>query len=274
MTEFTERYQKLSKAALLEIIANASSYKVTAVETAKLELLTRGVSEEDLNEIIAVNLEEAAQQQKLLNEQQKNKQTKKNVFFNSVNPFLKGLESHERQIRLLSWMFSIISICVVFIICYFIIENYSFFMVLLRYPFEETFGYYFADVKASYLVSVILFILSIIVGAAVFWKRNRIGWILMTIGIIGSSIAFVMPLVHLLFFTPQHQANEIIDEFMMSDITIVKNICYTIFFMFSLYVLFKGKVRNVFNVNSISVYLTVLLAILLQFFIWYPFLRI
>ncbi|WP_290679361.1 hypothetical protein [Kordia sp.] len=43
MTEFTKRYQQLTDEELFDILAIALNYQAIAVETAKKELLARGV---------------------------------------------------------------------------------------------------------------------------------------------------------------------------------------------------------------------------------------
>ncbi|AXG70387.1 hypothetical protein KORDIASMS9_02626 [Kordia sp. SMS9] len=264
MTEFTERYQKLSKAALLEIISNASSYQATAVETAKLELLTRGVSEEDLNEVIAVNLEQAAQQQKLLNEQQKAKKAEMKVFLEPINPFLKGLSGHEREIRIMSWIFTAIGLYAIIVL----IELYNLNQSLINDLFSMSRGF-----EENYITLLCLvFGFMIVIGVVLFWLRKRFGWILITflavLGIIGKLFNF--------FYVANKASSEFkrnMDAIMSSDWSIMLYCVYISLFLYVCIFLFRRKTRQIFSVTSSLSFLVFMLAFVLQIVVWSIFIN-
>jgi len=154
MMEFTERYRQLSDEGLLAILADASSYQQTAIETAKQELLDRGVSEAELEELILENAKETQHKQKLLQEKRIQKHLRKKAFFDPLNPFLKGLEWHERQIRILSWIFTGIAIYVIVLLIYMLVNDYPLIHLFLESILYVEFW------KGLILVLYILYIIS------------------------------------------------------------------------------------------------------------------
>lgn len=257
MTEFTERYKQLSDDELLAIIANASSYQPIAVETAKQELLTRGVPEEGLNELIAQNLEVAAQEQKLLKEQQEVEKTEMKALFEPVNPFLKGVSLHERQVRFMSWVFTVLGLYAISVLVNVyrlnssLSNEYNMF-VISREP-EKNY------VSLLCFASGILIMISLVL----FWKRKRFGWILVTFiaisGIIGKLFNF--------FYEANMASSGFkrnIENIMSSDWKIT---LYFVYFGFSLYVcnfLYRRKTREIFNVTSAASFFVFMIALVLQ----------
>lgn len=78
MTEFTELYKKLSNSELLTIIVEAEKYNPIAVETAKTEIESRKLTEQELNlaksQIIA---KENAKRREIEKRKQREKRIKK-----------------------------------------------------------------------------------------------------------------------------------------------------------------------------------------------------
>jgi len=70
---------------------------------------------------------------------------------------------------------------------------------------------------------------------------------------------------------PYHQFDRMVDQFMMSNVNILKYTVGTFFLTFSIYVLFKKKVKNVFHVTKATTFWTVLIAVVLQALLWMPF---
>ncbi|WP_298518587.1 hypothetical protein [uncultured Kordia sp.] len=265
MTEFTERYRKLSDEELLGIITSASSYQPIAIETAKLELLNRGIPEDELNELITQNREEAAERQKNLQEKKEASEAKKKAFFDPINPFLKGLESHERQIRILSWLLSGLGLYVAVLLIYIFIEGYALIHLFLSSILSVEFG------KSYLLILYLIYIISTILGPILFWKRTRFGWFLSAFIIISSALGLILTVFYYAS-QPYYQFDEIVDAFMMSDTRIMIHLFYVSFVTFGLYVLFKRKVKYIFNVKKTIIWIAWITAIICQMLLWYPFL--
>lgn len=264
MTEFTEQYKKLPKEELIDIIANASMYQPIAVETAKKELISRGVLEEHLDELIAQNAEDTKQQQKLLQEKKQAKEAVQKAVFDPINPFLEGLEYHERQIRFMSWIFTAIGLYVAFVFLRFFLEYYSFIVDFSPSIFSVEFE------KSYVLLIYLVYLIAIIVGPILFWKRSRFGWILITFIIISRVFDTIF---EFLFYvnTPYLRFDHMVDNFMRSDWRILGFLLYAAFFIYILNFLFKRKTKNVFKVTTTTSFLTCMVALGLQIAIWYRF---
>ncbi|QHI39052.1 hypothetical protein IMCC3317_44530 [Kordia antarctica] len=276
MTEFIERYKKLSDKELLAIIANASSYTSIALEAAKQELIARGISPDHLAELETQNIIDTKEKEALLQKRKVERERSKTDFFTlfiTVNPFLKQLASHERLIRIMSWIFTVISIYVIFVLVYFI-KTYGYLFTVNQYEIGEYFDYQFSryGIGTSYLLLCLVYIISIIPGTILFWKRKRLGWVLTTFYMVSVAVGLFFLL---LYYTtkPGYQFNRMVDEFMMSDLPMWYSL-YIAFLVFCLYVLFKGKVKNVFKIKKGVGFLIVILAIIFQVLLWYPFITL
>lgn len=266
MTEFTERYQQLTNEELLNIIANASSYQPIAVETAKQELLTRGVSEEHLNELIAQNLEAAAQQQKLLKEQQETEKTEMKALFEPVNPFQKEVPLHERQVRFMSWIFMALGLYAILVL----IEIYRLNSSLSsKYDMFTISG----ESEKNY-VSLLCFVSGIIImiGLVLFWKRKRFGWILITF----TAVSGIIGMLFNFFYnantaSPEFKKN--FENIMSSDWKIMLYFVYFGFFLYACNFLYRRKTRKMFNVTSALSFLVFMIAFVLQIIVCFTYMN-
>ncbi len=255
MTEFTERYKQLSDQELLAILTDASSYQPIAVETAKQELDSRKLSEE---QIAMLETQAAREKQQKETQRQKRKEEnetfKKDFFslFATVNIFEQHIEFYEKQIRYMCWFFAIIAI-------YTLITNYS----LAGWYIEDLFK---GEIGAD-LVIYFADILAIVLGAILFWKRKTLGWILVTFYIVTGLTGLIISLI----YTIKHPSYIYTGSLMTSSITagvIGTYIIGFIFFGTNLYVLLKEKVKNVFKVDSTIAIITVVLTIAIQGALW------
>ncbi|MFK7750032.1 MAG: hypothetical protein AB8B65_16695 [Kordia sp.] len=263
MTEFTERYKKLPQEELLDIISNASKYQSIAVDTAKKELLSRGVLEEHLDELIAQNIEDTKQQQKLLQEKQQKKDAITKAIFDPINPLLEGLGYHERQTRFMSWIFTGIGLYVAFVFIRVFVQYYS---LIVRFS-SSIFS---VDFSESYILLLyLLYLIPIIVGPILFWKRTQFGWILVTFTIVSGVLSNVFDFIYYANL-PYFRFEQMIDRFMMSNLNIVLFLVCVFFFIYSWNFLVKRKTKAVFNVTKIGSILTFIVALALQVALWYP----
>ncbi|WP_298424604.1 hypothetical protein [uncultured Kordia sp.] len=262
MTEFTERYKKLSDRELLAILADASSYQPIAVETAKKELTSRQLTEDQLKRLETQNEIEKKQKEAQLQKRKEENEILKNDFFALlaiVNPFAKQLEVHEKQIRFISCIFVAIAICA-------LVLNYT----LIGFYLEDLFNGKIGVELILYFVNII----SIVLGAILFWKRTTLGWILMTFYLATALAGVVCSFIYHLT-SPAKQYYTIIDDAVMPTSIVGMYIIGAIFFGANLYVLLKEKVKNVFKIDKTIAVLTIFLAAGIQATLWFAlFLRI
>lgn len=255
MTEFTERYKELTNEELLDILANASSYQPIAVKTAKNELLTRGIQDDQLDELIVQNKKETEQKQKFQQQRKKAQKAEMKAFFDPINPFLKGLELHERQIRVLSWIFIALAI-------YTLYNNFS----LMGLYFEDMFN----GEIGLYSIEDLLEIFAIVIGAILFWKRMKFGWVLTTFYISCIIGSFVLSLIHTMTGSI-HKFNKMIDDFMTADTSLILSLMLLVTsFIVVFYILLKRNVRITFSIKSAEAKLTLFIAFILQVIMWLP----
>jgi hypothetical protein len=255
MNEFTEIYKKLSDRELVAITLHAENYKSTAVATAKLELASRNIPQEELQNLQTQIVSEKRQKESIQQQRKQQNEAFHNTFFaafKNVNFLEKGIVSHEREIRILCWFFALITTYV----CY---TSIWFAVALIESAYKGYAG------LAEYLF--LLNLLTLIVGTFLFWRRNKFGWILMMfyvasliVGFLGSS-----------FYNASRQAyifDRMIDEMMMSNVVLIKYLLYGAFFSYCYYVLQKRVVKAEFNVNKRVSMITIFIAFALQAIFW------
>jgi hypothetical protein len=257
MNEFTEIYKNLSNRELVAITVNSGDYQPTAVETAKLELQTRNLSETLLQElqteIASANAQKVARREK---QQTQNKMLREAVakIFGNVNFLEKGIASHERQLRILCWLFAIGAAFIFY---------FSFDLVLGVFQ-EISFG--FAGLQAYLLL---LTIVSLVIGAVLFWKRMLLGWILMTFYLVSLISGFVLQ--HFYFINKHtYSFEQRFSNIMMSDVLLATYLLYAGVFVFCYYVLCKHAVKAIFRVPRWVSVMTHLVAVGLQAALWLP----
>ncbi|WP_046757014.1 hypothetical protein [Kordia jejudonensis] len=255
MIEFTARYQQLSDRELLEILANASSYQAAAVATAQQELASRKLSEAQIATVNSeVEREKELKKTQALRRKEENETLKRDFFalFKNVNPFAKELELYEKQIRFMCWFYAGIAL-------YTIVTNFS------------LMGFYMDDmlkgkIDADFFIYV-AHILSIVLGAILFWKRKMLGWILITFfmvtGIAGVIVSFIY---HVISPTPQYYT--FIDDVMQPSNIVGMLLISAFFYGTNMYVLLKEKVKSVFKIDTTIAVVTITAAAAIQVAIW------
>jgi len=175
MTEFTELYKKLSNSALLRIIAESDKYNPTAVETAKTEIESRQLSVQELNQA-KYKITEQEEKKKLEIEKRNQRDEKiKNhasTLFDTINPIQNGIQTPEKIIRLTALIFGGLAI-------YRLYQQFG----MLRFMFTDS-GAEWDLSMVEYFFPIIILPIAIIL----FWKRTKIGWILLSIFLTYSAI--------------------------------------------------------------------------------------
>jgi len=248
MSEFTELYRTLSNSELLKIISESEKYKSVAVETAKLEIESRKLSQHDLQE--ARNQIKAKEEaKKLKKEKLKNKEDwlKQNAFtfFETISPIQNGIQTPERIIRLITVLFAAIAI-------YKVYREFWFISYMLNNGLDNW------DLSTLvYLLELALFPIAVIL----FWKRKKIGWILLTLLVTSSAISSL----GLFFDNFNRQPSSLpgLDK-LFPTVSPMTYFTAFIFYGASLWLICKKSVSSFFKVSEKTVFLAVSLTIIAQ----------
>lgn len=168
MTEFTERYKTLLDSELVEIISNSIDYQNLAVEAAQEEIARRGLKAVYINKLkLEISTQQNEKQKKLAAKRLKEDKRKETVysFFDYLNPLQNGIDTTEKSIRLIILVYGGIAI-------YRIYTEVG----MLRFMLTDN--------EAKWDISVLEYFLPLLllpVAIFLFWKRSKIGWILLSI---------------------------------------------------------------------------------------------
>lgn len=228
---FNEYYKTISNAELLAILQDPDQYQPLAVEAARKELSARLLSETDIskakNEISEKVLQKEQQKEKIKAIETKIKTTS-NTIFDTINPIQPRTPTAERTIRMITIVFAVIFL-------------YSIIMNLKTYYY--TLGY--IDMLPFHVVLHFLPLVFLGAGIYNFWKRKRVGWILLIAFFIYSAIIWLWTLGQTLLWEPTGiPAFEDLRPPFMSIIFIV------LFYAGATYAVCRKDVRKVFEINE------------------------
>jgi len=168
MTEFTELYQKLSNSELLKIVVESEKYNPIAVETAKTEIESRKLSEQELNQAKSkIAEEENVKKREVAKRKERDERIKKSTstLFETINPIQNGIQTPEKIIRLTILIFG----CLVI---YRLYQQFGMFQVIFHEGISDW------DLSmVEYFLPIIILPIAVIL----YWKRNKIGWVLFSI---------------------------------------------------------------------------------------------
>ena len=166
MNEFQKRYTLFDNQKLLKIIEEAQNYQPIAVEAAKLELSKRAVSNDEIqavkDEILAKKTKVEERQKRVKNIESKAKGIRTELF-KTITPIQHEPQTIDRKVNLIAIVFGCLAI-------YQIFNEFGMVKFMLTNHLAEW------DLSTA-LYIIPLFLLPI--GVFLFWKRNKIGWILM-----------------------------------------------------------------------------------------------
>jgi len=234
MTEFTERYKNLSNYELLEILTNSQTFQSLAVETAKKEIESRNLSEAEINK---AKLEIECKQQEKQKTAKKRKQKEDNIketaftFFDTIAPIQNGIQTPEKIIRLTTLIFGGISI-------YRIFKEFG----MLHYLLTDSTGKWDLSMIEYFFPLIILPLATVL-----FWKRKKIGWILLSIFLTYSAVNAI----GLFLMNLGRQTSEItVFDSIIPTASPITHLITLLFFGATLWLICKANVRDIFQITK------------------------
>lgn len=157
--QYLDTYKKLPTAKLLEILENRKDYQPLAIETAKLELESRQLNAQDLEEIKnEIKLKNIEEQNKVTQAKEKRKEitAKAFKFLEYADPLVE--KTPEKSIIILIVLLLIITL-------FKLVANAS----IIKYLYEEDgiYGLLNLDILEIIYLPITIFLL---------WKKTLIGW--------------------------------------------------------------------------------------------------
>ena len=237
---FSGYYKTISDTELLSILDNPGDYQPIAVEAAKQELASRELTETEIQEARHPLLAKQAQKEKEKERIRAVEKRLKNAgqsFINTIDPIQPGIPSTEKTIRLIVIVFGGIFL-------YQFIKDFRIHVVYVKdipgNPFDSS----------LYLLPLLLLPVAIFT----FWKRKKLGWILLTIFLSFSAVGAMWSLFESFNWQP-------------SGLPAWDNLfprpspaTYIIQFLFlvgTVYVLCKKNIREAFSVDKQTLGVTI-----------------
>jgi hypothetical protein len=248
MTEFTERYKTLSNFELLKILEEKENYKPIAVETAKTEINKRQLSEQELEKIkskisnLQIKKNKKKEKKKEQEEKLKNYGT---TFFETISPIQNGIQTPERIIRLITIVFGGISI-------YHLYKEFG----MLRYIFTDSKGGWDLSMVEYFFPLIILPI-----ATYLFWKRKKIGWILLAIFLTYSAMSSLVMFFMNLGRQPSGFANL---DALFPTVSPIAYLATLVFFGGSLWAISKIEIRDIYDLNKTTLFKVIGLTIIVN----------
>ena len=248
MTEYTEIYQRLSNSELLTIISESEKYNPIAVETARKEIENRQLSEDELKQAKSkINQQKTNKKREIEKRKEREEKIKKNAstIFETINPVQNGIQTPEKIIRLSILIFGGLAI----------------------YRLYEQFGIFrfmFSDSGANWDFSMVEYVFPIIllpIAVILFWKRLKLGWIMLAVFLTYSALNSII----LLSLNLGRQPSGI--PFLEEIFPTVSAFVYfmsLLFFGGFLFLISKKGVRNILKVSNQTMLLTIALTIIVN----------
>ncbi|WP_166965394.1 hypothetical protein [Yeosuana marina] len=256
MTEFTELYQKLSNSELLKIISEAEKYNPIAIETAKTEIESRQLTEQELNQAKSqITEKENTKKREIEKRKQREEKIKKSTstLFETINPIQNGIQTPEKIIRLTILIFGGLAI-------YRLYQQFGMFQVIFH---EGISDWDFSMVE--YFFPIIILPIAVIL----FWKRKKIGWILLSIFLTYSAFNTVV----LFFMNLGRQPSGIPAlENLFPTVSSGVYIMTLLFFGGFLFLNCKEEIRNFFKISKQTMIATIVLTFIVNLIFIYSIL--
>ncbi len=260
MNEFQERFKNFDNRKLLKILEDADSYQPIAIEAAKLELSKRQVNEDEIQSVRDEIFDKKTKIEKRQEQVKKIENKAKSIgteLFETVNPIQKEPQTIDRKVNLIVIVFGLLAI-------YQIFKEFE----LIKFMFTDSLAEW--DFRmVLYFAPLILLLISV----SLFWKRNKIGWILI-------SAFFVYNIVNTLgmfFLTREWNDGEFTNDYSTEDLQIKFQEIESLFpqpnlivyliiiaiFGAALWVINKEDIRNEFQIDVKSSLITIGISILI-----------
>ena len=253
MNEFEERFKKLDNRKLLKVLEDADSYQPIAVEAARLELSKREVSESEIQLVrdqVSQRKAKIAKRHEKVNILEDKAKAIGTEFLETVSPIQKEPQTIDRKINVIAIVFGLLAIYMVF--------------KELKYLF--TFGLGRLDLGGG--LNLILPIV-LMIGTLLFWKRNKIGWILTCfIFVVNIIVAVIMLRLNwdwksIITSIGDSSGNIQVDS--IDHLNPTAFLYHIVIFVASLWVICKDDVRKEFQVDVKTVLITIGASILVIF---------
>jgi len=237
---FNEYYKKISDTELLSILENPGDYQPIALEAAKKEFVSRQLTDTEIQEARHPLLAKQAQKKKEKARMKAVETRIKNTgdsFIDTINPIQSGVPSTEKIIRLIVIVFGGIFL-------YQFIKDFRIHVAYIKdFP-----GHAFES--SLYLAPVILLPVAIFT----FWKRKKLGWILLTIFLTFSAVGSMWSLFQ--SFTWKPSGFPAMDRLMPRP-SPTTYIIQLLFFVGTVIVLYKKNIREAFSVDKQTMGVTI-----------------
>jgi len=206
MNQFTEIYKLKSNSDLIRIIKNPTEYQELALEAAKEELFERGVTEKDINEAEIVDIKKEEVDYIIT------------PIFKRINLYFGSNTTEDNIILSLSVLLGLWSIIG-------LLQSWG----LFKYALSDISNIDF---------SIFIFLLIMIIppmATVLFWKRKKIGWILLAILLTYSMLESII---------------KFLNAYLYDKPDIIINFGIAIVFGLLLYLVCKPKIREIYRVNN------------------------
>lgn len=241
--EFTEKFMTYSNTELLRIIECPENYQLEAIETAKTILEKRHLTEEELKKSKdEIELERTGKSNIEIHKiavKDNSKSIIKSIL-SKVYPVQNEIPAAEKIIRIISLLFGGI----------FVFQLYNKLSMI---------GYMFSDSSEGWDFGIVLYFLPIVVLPAaiyLFYRRKKLGWILMTIYLTYSALSVIQLLI--LSIKMNNSGFEAMDKLYPQPSTTVQLISI-LFLVGTIWVISSNRIRIVYAISTLTLILTILI---------------
>ena len=233
MNQFTERYKTLTNPDLLKIIDNPGDYQPLAVETAKIELADRQLTEEEFAD---ANFEDDAYKKEKLEKADKRRSFEykmENVsatIIETLNPIQKTEVTPNKIINWIS-----IAFCIIFV--WQAVTNFG----MLEFTLT--------DKNAARSFSMLFYFLPLLIlpiATALFWQRKKYGWLLLFVFILYSGLTAAGVFI-LEFRLTQIDATPLDDFLPKSGLSYLGTV---VFYSGCLWAISKPAIRELYGIDK------------------------
>lgn len=235
-----EKYKDYTNKRLVEIVIKSEDYQPEAVETAKIILSNRDISNSVLKEVReAIEAEE--QTQKLQEKRQLEIEKKAFNFFknliNKINPFDKTEPTSVKIVNIALLVFG-----------YLLLEqfyySFRFLIMVLKPPIHFDIALFPIIFEVIYLPLTLYF----------FFKRKKIGWIMLVAWISYNAVSYIAIIIYTLNLSPADVEPFIWEDYKPNYLHLV---LYLLFYLGSVVVLSFKKIRALFSISKFNMTLSI-----------------
>jgi hypothetical protein len=246
MTDFSEKYKTLSNTELFKIIERKNDYQVLAVEAAQNEINNRELSPADLQNSKS-EIENEQKEKDLVLKRKKEQEDKLiqigTTFFDTINPLQKGIQTPEKLIRLITIIFSGLTII----------------------QFFREFGminFMFTNSSVEWDFSMVLYFMPLIIlplTTILFWQRKKIGWIILSLFLTYSATSSAG--LFLTSLNTDYSTPSIFDDLFPQTIP-TDYLFILLFYAGTLWVICKKDIRDIYTVNEKSMFVSIAFSVI------------